>query len=286
MADTLPVGVLPVPDLDHIGLIVRDLEASCELLARLGFNQTRRADHTRSNERGETVAAGSSQRSIMLQQGYVEIMQITDMQAGHPLTSAARTRFGLHILALGMADAGSMHARLTSQGTTISPLRDWSRPVQEDGVAGTALFRFFDAPWTQGDASYLCWVQHRTPELMRPSHLLRHPNGALALRGLHYRGPADMVGPWVDRLLAAGAALAGRDERAVTLTLGSSAIMVQREDSAAALLPWAIALDFADLDLLRRDCVAAGHPPQRQTATSFELDLRDELGLVWICQQA
>ena len=69
--------------LDHVGFIVEDLPASRALFAGLGFTLTERADHTRTNAQGEKVSAGSSQHSIMLGTGYIELMQITDRQAGH-----------------------------------------------------------------------------------------------------------------------------------------------------------------------------------------------------------
>lgn len=272
--------------LDHIGLIVPDLERSCDLLGRLGFRQTRRAEHTRSNARGETVPAGSAQRSIMLQQGYVETMQITDMQAGHPLTAAAAQRTGLHILALGTMDASATHAELARRGLTLSPLRDWSRPVREDGVTGLAEFRFFDTPWAAGDPSYVCWVQHRTPELMRPAQLLEHPNGAVALRAVHYRGSRAAAAVWVGQLQSAGAWLATHDTTTTTLALSHGDITVHADDSAAALLPWAITVRFADLEAMHQRCVAAGQQLAKMSADRFELDLRAELGLVWICEQA
>ena len=272
--------------LDHVGLIVPDLERSCELLERLGFRQTRRADHTRSDERGETVPAGSAQRSIMLQQGYIETMQITDRLAGHPLTAAAAQRTGLHILALGTMDASAIHADLARRGLTLSPLRDWSRPVREDAVTGLAEFRFFDTPWAAGDPSYVCWVQHRTPELMRPTQLLQHPNGALALRAVHYCGPAAAAAIWVGQLQSAGARLSARDTTSTTLALSHGEITVRADDSAAALLPRAISVLFADLDAMRQRCVAAGQQLTHASADRFELDLRAELGLVWICEQA
>jgi catechol 2,3-dioxygenase-like lactoylglutathione lyase family enzyme len=98
-------------DLDHVGFIVQDLSAARDLFVDLGFVLTERADHTRSDAQGLTVSAGSSQHSIMLEVGYIELMQITDARAGHQLTPATGERYGLHVLALGCADARAWHAR-------------------------------------------------------------------------------------------------------------------------------------------------------------------------------
>ena len=103
-------GALTI-DLDHIGFIVEDLIAARDLFTDLGFTLTQRADHTRTDAQGRTVSAGSSQHSIMLGTGYIELMQITDRQAGHQLTPAADHRYGMHVLALGTSDAHACHAQ-------------------------------------------------------------------------------------------------------------------------------------------------------------------------------
>jgi catechol 2,3-dioxygenase-like lactoylglutathione lyase family enzyme len=186
--------------LDHIGLIVPDLAAARSLFETLGFTTTPRADHTRTDAQGRIVSAGSSQHSLMFEQGYVELMQITDRHAGHPLSAAPEERFGLHVLAFGVADAAEWHARCRGEGMTIGQVMDWSRPVETPERQGLARFRFFDAPWRPQDPSYLCWVQHLTPELVRTPSLLRHPNGARALAGLGYAGSPQALSGWAQRL--------------------------------------------------------------------------------------
>jgi len=188
--------------LDHVGLIVPDLEAARALWSDLGFTLTTRADHTRTGPDGRKVPAGSAQHSVMLQQGYIELMQITDVNAGHPLTPAMQQRFGLHILALATDNPPATHAALAARGCTLSPVMDWSRAIEEGPVRGLARFQFFDTPWQASDASYVCWVRHMTPELMRPPALLVHANGALALEGLIYEGGAADGARWRERLQA------------------------------------------------------------------------------------
>jgi catechol 2,3-dioxygenase-like lactoylglutathione lyase family enzyme len=200
--DPAPVSSI---DLDHVGLIVPDLESARALFEQLGFTATPRADHTRTDAQGRVVSAGSSQQSLMFESGYVELMQITDRSAGHPLSAAIDERYGLHILALGVRDAAAWHERCRQQGLPTSPLMDWSRPVATAECQGLARFRFFDTPWQPRDPSYLCWVQHLTPELIRPPALLRHAHGACALLGVCYAGSAAALASWEGRLRQAGA---------------------------------------------------------------------------------
>ena len=232
--------------LDHVGFIVRDLEAAADLLTQLGFTLTARADHTRTDERGVAVPAGSSQRSVMLHNGYIEFMQITDPLAGHQLASAPSVRFGLHILAFGTEDAKACHEWCEAQSLDVGPVLRWSRPVNEGGVQGLARFAYFGAAWEPRDPSYLCWVQHVTPELMRPAPLLGHPNTALAVREVHYEGPRERTGPWVSRLQAAGARFADGDVSGANLELPNARIRVGFDDSVDSVTPSALLLEFAD----------------------------------------
>ncbi len=245
--------------LDHVGLIVPDLEAARALWSDLGFTLTRRADHTRTGPDGQRVPAGSAQHSVMLETGYIELMQITDPLAGHPLTPAMQQRFGLHILALATEDPKATHAALAARGCALSPVMDWSRPVSEEGAEGLARFQFFDTPWQASDASYFCWVRHMTPELMRPPALLTHANGAQALRGLTYEGsPASCEG-WRARLASLAVDL--RDGLRVVATAPSTQV-----------LPVAIEVAFADLGELADRARRCGIEP-KPVSGGLQLDL-------------
>lgn len=271
-------------DLDHVGFIVRDLDASCAFLARLGFALTTRADHTRTDEQGQLVSAGSSQRSIMLRRGYIEIMQITDPRAGHQLATAPTVRFGLHVLAFGTHDATACHRQRVADGVAVGPVLNWARPVDQAGARGLARFTYFGSAWDPHDPSYLCWVEHRTPELLRPAELLRHDNGALALAGIHYRGPRQLASQWAGRLAAAGARMDGEHAGGMQLALPGARLWVHFDEAAVTLAPTALVLEFSDLDRMRARCVALGVVMYELAGGALELDLRQQLGMVWICR--
>lgn len=268
-------------DLDHIGFIVPDLNAARDLFVDLGFVLTDRADHTRSNAQGQTVSAGSSQHSIMFEVGYIELMQITDAQAGHQLTPALGERYGLHVLALGCADARAWHAQCLQNALAVRPVMDWSRPVRTPERSGLARFSYFDAPWQPSDPSYVCWVQHVTPELVRSPSLLRHPNGARALRTLHYEGGADELAQWAAVLQASGAqAATAAPGGAMTLQLGPSAIDLQPIAQRQRVLPSALTLEFSSLEDIERRADRLQLPRLHHSAERLSLDLRAACGLV------
>lgn len=252
--------------LDHVGFIVAELEAAAALLRGLGFTLTERANHTRTLANGEVVPAGSAQRSLMLQQGYIELMEIFDPAAGHMLAQAGSDRHGLHILALATPDAHGTHAACTAAGLPVSPVLDWSRAVDEAGAQGLARFRFFGCTdWQPADPSYLCWVQHLTPELLRPPQLVRHANGAQALVGVTYRGD----GGWGERVEAAGAP-------PEVQVLPAAQSPARASD---------ITLRFASLEALCDAARGQGIPVQREGEAAW-LDLREALGLRWRCLAA
>lgn len=267
-------------DLDHVGFIVEDLVAARDLFVDLGFTLTDRADHTRTNELGRKVSAGSSQHSIMLDVGYIELMQITDAQAGHQLTPAIGQRYGLHVLALGSTDAPAWHAQCQQNGMAPRAVMDWSRPVSTPERSGMARFLYFDTPWQASDPSYVCWVQHVTPDLVRSPSLLCHPNGARALRALHYEGAADRLTSWAATLLKAGARQGSAQGTASSLTLGPSTVLLEPITERSAVLPSALTLEFSDLSEIDRRADRLQLPRLHAGPERLSLDLRTACGLV------
>ena len=272
--------------LDHVGFIVRDLDATCYFLAQLGFTQTARANHTRTNEQGQLVSAGSSQRSIMLRNGYVELMQITDPAAGHQLASAPSERFGLHILAFGTSDATRCHGFRVRNGIRVGPVLNWARAVNEAGVNGLAQFAYFGEAWVASDPAYLCWVEHRTPQLMRSEQLVNHDNGALALVEVHFLGARQQAGPWVARLLAAGARPRQVRADGVVLSLPNAVLRVDFDAQAGPMRPSGLVFEFSDPAWLRARCVQLGLALRELADGAFDVDLEAQLGLHWICRPA
>lgn len=270
-----------VTGLDHAGFIVADLAASATLMAQLGFRLTVRADHTRTNSDGETVSAGSAQHSLMFRRGYIELMQITDPAAGHQLTPAMRVRFGLHVLALGSDDAAQCHARCQRDGIAVGPLLNWARPVREGSCQGMARFCYFDARWDPHDPSYVCWVQHMTPDLMRPAHLLVHDNGALALRGVHYRGPQAMLSAWARQLALA----AGVEAAPGVVRVADAHFALEADERLSAVVPSALELDFDDLTVVRALCARHGIGMQDRPDGVLDIDLTRQLGLHLLCRR-
>jgi catechol 2,3-dioxygenase-like lactoylglutathione lyase family enzyme len=270
--------------LDHVGFIVADLEACCRLISQLGFRLTERAEHRRTLSSGELVSAGSAQRSAMLHNGYIEFMQITDPQAGHQLNAAVAVRFGLHVLALGTDDAQACQAARLESGVRVGPLLNWSRRIDQDECVGLARFRYFDSVWNPHDPSYICWVEHLTPELLRPARLLQHDNGALALREIHYRGARRHGPSWTAQLAAAGAQIGPGSPDQAQLLLDNARIQVGFDEGEQSMRPSALVLEFSACGWLRARCLELGLALQERDGGAIEVDLVQQIGLRLICR--
>lgn len=277
MPSNMPISD-PV-DLDHVGFIVPELAAAHALFENLGFTLTARADHTRRDTQGRVVPAGSAQHSVMFSTGYIELMQITDPQAGHQLTDAMRERFGLHVLALGTPDAAHCHAARQRAGLEVGAVMDWSRAVTTPERSGLARFLYFDTPWAAGDPSYVCWVHHATPELVRSPSLLRHANGATALRGLSYAGPRTALRGWGERLLQAGAQAQAGFDGVGRLNLGPSWIDLAPNEALARVLPVGLTITFPSLAPLQAAAQGLGLPMTQAGNGALDIDLGPGFGL-------
>jgi catechol 2,3-dioxygenase-like lactoylglutathione lyase family enzyme len=263
--------------LDHVGLIVPDLKAASDLWRALGFNLTSRADHTRTDAQGMRIPAGSSQHSVMLQQGYIELMQITDPLAGHPLTPAMQQRYGLHIVAIDTPDSRATHQALSQLGCSVSAVMDWSRPVKEGDFEGLAKFSFFDTPWQTSDASYVCWVQHLTPEIIRRPGSTVHANGAQALKAVIFEGVGADCAEWIQRLSSFGLNAISQQSRDLDyqdaiVQLGLSQLRIQEKPEAGHICPSVIQIQVDDVDVLLKKAQACQLTIQIQDENT-EIDL-------------
>lgn len=274
----------PVFSLDHVGFIVRDLARTAEVMQALGFVLTERAEHTRVAADGKVVSAGSAQRSLMLREGYIEFMEIFDPAAGHMLAAAPQVRHGMHILAIGTEDAHGAHELCGTRGVKTSSVMEWSRQARESGDA-VLRFRFFGADWQPKDPSYLCWVQHLTPELLRPRPLLSHGNGADSLLGVGFRGGPAFLAEWARCLTAGGAEALKSNEQGLELRLGQARIALVPGNEPDPVVPEHLTLAARSLAVLHRAANSVGVESKLENGAIW-LDLRQTLGMHWRCVQA
>jgi len=173
-----------IQNIDHLGFGVRNLAAAAQRMRHLGFTLTSYAEHTRTDERGRLVNAGSAQYSAIFGRGHLEILGITDASAGHPLADRIASYTGLHHLLFGVENAERARLELDERGVFTSDIVEWERPVMSGGVTRAARFRYFAVSSAETPEGVVGFVEQLTPEVLRPTHFLEHRNRARGLAGV------------------------------------------------------------------------------------------------------
>jgi catechol 2,3-dioxygenase-like lactoylglutathione lyase family enzyme len=170
-----------VDSLDHIGIAVPDLAAAAATYRRLGFQLTPLQQQAGPLEPGGPVVRwGSANHCAMLERGYLELIGIVDPALYDNQLGAFLARYhGIHILALGTADAEAQVERLRASGLIVSGVRPMQRPVATP--AGMDEVRFKRVPLADAPEGRIQLIEHLTPDLMWQEHLLDHPNRVVAL---------------------------------------------------------------------------------------------------------
>jgi hypothetical protein len=256
-------GALPSAGIDHSLVGVRDLEAARETWQRLGFTATPRGRH---------IGWGTANYCLMFEQGYVELLGIVDpAQFTNDLDKFLALREGLLGLAFASADAEATAAALRSAGLAPDGPKDLKRLLELPEGEALPAFRLVFLPPADLPELRAFFCQHLTPEIVRRSDWLRHPNGARRLAGLTVASdhPAALA-PAYARIFGQDA-LALSDEGLAVRTAGATLSFLTPAALAARYRPIALpdhprpwmtvqTIAVADLeraaDLLRRNGLA------------------------------
>lgn len=151
--------------LDHVAHFVPDLGAAGRLAEALGFSVTPVSAH-----RDQSGPAGTSNRCLMLEQGYVEILAPTlDTPNARRVREQMKSFVGVHLACLGTPDAAAEHARLAAHGFEPEPLVRLERNVDEQTTVRFNVVYVPPAKMPEGRVQY---VQQLTPEhLWQPRYV-------------------------------------------------------------------------------------------------------------------
>lgn len=236
-------------ELDHVGVVGRDVRALAGEFARLGFALTPLARH----EGGRT-----GNRNIMLRQGYIELLSVVD--GGH---SATLDRFlaryaGIHILAFAIDDPAAAVARLQRAGFVDAAISRTERAIDDANPGGgRARFAMVTTPDIPEGRVHL--IHHESRDALWQQRFLQHPNHAVALEEVLIVS-ADPATTAFRLSLRAGRPLRPDPAGGYRLTLPRGAVRMLSPDAFAAMapdvsppsLPW-----IAGAALLTDDATAA-----------------------------
>src|SRR5712692_5007889 len=147
--------------LDHVAHFVPDLGAAGRLAEALGFSVTPVSAH-----RDQNGPAGTSNRCLMFEQGYVEILApSSENELSTPNARRVRERMnafvGVHLVCLGTPDAAAEHARLAAHGFEPEPLVRLERNVD---AQTTERFNVVHVPPAKMPEGRIQYVEQLTPE--------------------------------------------------------------------------------------------------------------------------
>jgi len=218
-----------VPDprpLDHVVHAVPDLDAAADSYSGIGFTVTPRADHP----------FGTSNRLIVLENGYIEIVAVTSRER------LPATGFGAQVAqALESGGGGITHfvfgstdppSEMTELGTDATgEIFTFSRPApQIDGGIVTARFECVLTHGADDVGAFLC--RHLAPEAVWNDHNVRHANSVRRLRRATRPMSVEASealsricnSPVDNGLIQAGTVIIGRGPMAITFDLETSPV--------------------------------------------------------------
>lgn len=161
--------------IDHVVILVRDLDDAEATFTRLGFSLTPRGHHS----------IGTQNHCLMFEHDYLELLSV---KQPHPVTQYfsqfLAASDGAAAIALSSDDAQSAYTSLCSDGVAADAPVDFSRPVELPGGSRDARFRVVQLPVdaTPGCRTFLC--QHFTPDVVWRPEYLKHAIGVTGIAGV------------------------------------------------------------------------------------------------------
>jgi len=143
-------------NVDHVSHFVADLDAAARVVEALGLKVT-----PLSVQQTPEGPVGASNRCVMLEEGYIELLSPThDTPAANRMRALMQRYAGVHLVCFGTPDAEGEHRRLAAHGFEPQPLVDLARSVE----GGTARFKVVRLPPEKMPEGRIQYVEQCTPE--------------------------------------------------------------------------------------------------------------------------
>jgi len=213
--------------LDHVSHFVPDLDKAAALLESLGFAVT-----PVSAQVTQDGPAGTSNRCVMLRDGYLEILSPTmDTPNAQRMRKSMRRYRGVHLACFGTPTADEEYARLEVHGFAPQPVVRLERKVEGGMTVRFSVVRAAAGKMPEGRVQY---VQHLVPDaIWRPAHL-KHRNGVLGLAAAYVvaANPVRAAARWA-RFMGG---IPRRDGKLVSLDTDRGKVLIGTRAQVKALL--------------------------------------------------
>ena len=278
----------PVLGIDHVFLLVNDLDASAARFRRLGFTLSPRGLHS--------AEKGTANYTLIFEHDYCELLGVITETPDNRLQREilAEDGEGLRAVACRIDDAREARKALAALGISAGPVSEFSRPLPlPGGASGIAAFAAVDLALDEAPSGYMFLCQHKTPDMVWRPELQAHANGARALAGIvTMANDTETLARRFARLFAAGQVRAipgghavetGADSARI-LCLTPAAAAARYDDRAVADTPprgyAALQIAVADIDVTRQVLEQAGVAVQRGPAGSVWVGPAEACGTV------
>ena len=170
--------------LDHVALVVSDLDRASQIYSHMGFNLSPRSSHKGKLEPdGPVEPWGTGNHCAMFATGYLEILGITDKERHSEHVQVLLDEYeGLHLIALGCADADaeaeSISRRLGKGEDPYAVSRD---VPMTDGSSKQASFNILQLPDETFPEADFFLIEHRNKDVIWQADMLSQPNGVVGL---------------------------------------------------------------------------------------------------------
>jgi catechol 2,3-dioxygenase-like lactoylglutathione lyase family enzyme len=162
-----------IKGIDHVMIIVPDLDKAADAYARLGFDVQPRGIHK---------GLGTANNLMILNEDYIELLGVLEAQPNNLRYKEIGEQGGaLANVALGTDGADLAHAAWTKAGLNPEPIIAFDRGVDIDGKEERAAFRIVRLPHEARPGVGLFVCNHLTPQFVYRPEWQRHPNTATGI---------------------------------------------------------------------------------------------------------
>ena len=180
---------IPAPGeltLDHVAYFVPHVEGASAALEELGFTLTPFSPQShRLEPGGPLMPAGTANRCVMLERGYLEFLTPTgDTAVATQLRTAIKRYVGVHSIVFGTSAPDADYERLEKAG--FNPLAPIALQREVDTTLSPQSVRFTvvrTPPGTMAEGR-IQFCQHHTPQWVWQERWVAHPNLAVGLTGV------------------------------------------------------------------------------------------------------
>lgn len=162
-----------IAGIDHLMLVVPDIDAAGRAYARLGFDVQPRGVHSH---------LGTANHLMIFEKDYLELLGvITPMPVNEHYRQIAAEGGALANIALATGGADLAHAAWIEAGLKPEPVLAFDRAVDIAGREERAAFRIVRLPYAARPGVGLFVCEHRTPQFVYRPEWANHANGAVGL---------------------------------------------------------------------------------------------------------